>query len=207
MDDVSKDRSQGRRKIDEGDSVDATVTDDCLVAAAQSGDREAFEQLVRRHQGPIYGFLRARTLEPADAEDLCQEVFIRCYSASATFESPAKVRPWLFGIARNVLREHIRRVSRRKEVAWTALCLEVDTSDSPPEALYEDVVGLLPSCLDSLGQNAQQAIDMHYRSQLRFAQIGERLRRSEGAIKLLMFRARQAIKQCIDRKTDCSTDD
>jgi DNA-directed RNA polymerase specialized sigma24 family protein len=41
---------------------------------------------------------------------------------------------------------------------------------------------------------------------MRLAAIGERLRRSEGAIKLLMFRARQALKNCINRKTECAVE-
>jgi RNA polymerase sigma-70 factor (ECF subfamily) len=54
-----------------------------------------------------------------------------------------------------------------------------------------------------LGQNARDALEMHYRGRMRLAAIGERLRRSEGAIKLLMFRARQALKNCINSKVGC----
>src|SRR6188768_2127463 len=97
-----------------------------LMEAAQRGDRGAFAAIIERHQGAIYGYLRSRLVEPADAEDLSQEVFLRCYISPARFDHSAMVRPWLFGIARNLLREHVRRVKRRREVTWTELCLELE---------------------------------------------------------------------------------
>jgi RNA polymerase sigma-70 factor (ECF subfamily) len=187
-----------------GVAIDS-IPDDQLVAAAQAGDQTAFAQLIHRHQRAVYGYLRCRLVEPADAEDLCQEVFLRSYQSEGHFETPGMVRPWLIGIARNVLREHVRRVARRKEIGWTALCLEVDHSLEPVDPLYDDVVHHLPDCMESLGQSARDALELHYRKDLRLAQIGERLRRSEGAIKLLMFRARQFLRNCISQK--CTPND
>ncbi|MEX0586506.1 MAG: sigma-70 family RNA polymerase sigma factor [Pirellulales bacterium] len=198
--------TNGRAASPTGGAADRCLPDDELLAAAQGGDQAAFALLIERHQRAIYGYLRCRLNEPADAEDLCQEVFLRSYQSEGHFDSPAMVRPWLIGIARNVLREHVRRVARRREIGWTALCLEVDHSLEPVDPLYDDVVHLLPDCIESLGQSAREALEMHYRSELRLAQIGERLRRSEGAIKLLMFRARQFLRNCISQK-QCTPND
>ena len=54
--------------------------------------------------------------------------------------------------------------------------------------------------MTGLGESARQAIDLHYTANLRLAEIGEQLKRSEGAVKLLVFRARQALKRCLDQK-------
>jgi RNA polymerase sigma-70 factor (ECF subfamily) len=180
-------------------------TDDILVHAAQAGDERAFEILIERHQRPVFGYFRARVLEAADAEDLCQEVFMRCFQMPVTFEAPIMVRPWLMGIARNVLREHIRKLTRRKEVAWSSLCLDIDEANDPCDDTYDDLVGHLPACIETLGGSARDALDMYYRCRMRLADIGERLRRSEGAVKLLMYRARQALKQCLARKCPVPT--
>ncbi len=180
--------------------VDGHDQDRLLVESAQRGDRSAFEVLVARHQGPVYGYLRSRLLEPADAEDLCQEVFLRCYLGQARFDSSVMLRPWLIGIARNLLREHVRRVKRRKEVGWIELCLQLEDMIDEPLDRYDAVMAQLPQCLQSLGQSARQALDLRYQARLRLAEIGEQLRRSEGAVKLLMFRARQALKNCLDSK-------
>jgi RNA polymerase sigma-70 factor, ECF subfamily len=168
--------------------------------AAQQGDRQAFTWLVERHQRTVYGFLRARLTDAADAEDLCQEVFLRFYLGREKLERANTVGAWLTGIARNILREHVRRLSRRKEVAWTELCLELDQLAKPADGREHDAMVHLPKCLDSLGQSAREAIDLRYRAQLRMEEIGRRLKRSEGAVKLLVHRARQALRNCLERK-------
>ncbi|HWA98805.1 MAG TPA: RNA polymerase sigma factor [Pirellulales bacterium] len=174
--------------------------DVALIDALRRGDRDAFAAIVARHQGPVFGYLRARLLQATDAEDLTQEVFLRCYTARERFEPGASLRPWLLGIARNLLRERARQVKRRKEVAWTELCLELDELIETDGQGEDDSMSHLPNCMESLGDSARQAIEMRYCSQLRLAEIGNKLHRSEGAAKLLMFRARQALKSCLDRK-------
>ena len=181
------------------------MQDQALVQRVIGGDRVAFEALVERHQRAVYGYLRARLFRRDDAEDLTQEVFLRFYAARARFDSSSLVRPWLLGIARNLLREHTRGVKRRKEVAWTELCLELDEMVRPGGGLpaadeTDDVLRHLPGCLEALGPSAREAIDLHYRRNLRLSDIGQKLRRSEGAVKLLMFRARQALRHCLDGK-------
>jgi RNA polymerase sigma-70 factor (ECF subfamily) len=170
-----------------------------LVEAAQRGDKGAFATIVQQHQGAIYGYFCARMVEATDAEDLCQEVFFRCYVGREKFSRAIALRPWLIGIARNLLREHVRRKHRRREVMWTELCLELETLTEVHEQ-SDEALNHLPVCLDSLGKSAREALTLKYHAKMKLQEIGKRLCRSEGAIKLLMFRARQALKHCLDRK-------
>ena len=176
--------------------VDPLDTDAALMTRLRGGDGAAFDEIIRQHRGPIYGYLRARTVHGADADDLTQEVFLRFYSARARFDSGNMLRPWLLGIARNLLREHARAVRRRKEVGWTELCLDLE-GDRPVDAA-DDLSGRIPACLDALGPTAREAIELKYRANWKLAKIGEKLRRSEGAVKLLVFRARQALRHCLE---------
>ncbi len=80
-------------------------------------------------------------------------------------------------------------MKRRREVAWTELCLELELLIPPDDNHHDSAVRHLPECLDSLGPTAREALDLHYRSCLRLAVIGDKLHRTEGAVKLLMFRA------------------
>lgn len=167
----------------------------------RASDRRGFQVLVERHQAAIYGYLRSRLMQHADAEDLTQEVFLRAYVGRARFDGSIKVRAWLVGIARNVLREYVRTTKRRKEVAWTALCLELEElGPCHVEQQQDEILNHLPRCVSALGPSARQALELHYESKLHLAEIGEKLHRSQGAVKLLMFRARQALKRCLDSK-------
>ena len=58
----------------------------------------------------------------------------------------------------------------------------------------------MPGCLQSLGPSARQAIDLYYHDDLCMRDIAKRFKRSEGAVKLLVFRARQAVKRCLDNR-------
>lgn len=170
-------------------------------AASTAADRAVVEAVVAAHQKMVYGFLRARLSDASAADDLCQEVFLRYLtSRPLVAKGSGETSAWLVGIARNVLREHVRRCSRRREVAWTEMCLDVETG-AEPAGDADDRLGRIPGCLDGLGRTARTALDLHYGERLRLAEIGRRFDRSEGAVKLLLFRARQAVRRCLDART------
>jgi RNA polymerase sigma-70 factor (ECF subfamily) len=162
----------------------------------------ALKTILQEHQRAVYGYLRSRLSQPVDAEDLTQEVFLRWYLNRERFDSAQKVRPWLIGIARNVLLEHLKHLQNRKEVAWTELCLQLEqlTDFKDEDGRYVEVLPHLPGCLEELGPSARQALILRYQSNLSLAEIAVKLERSEGAVKLLMFRARQALKECLNSK-------
>jgi RNA polymerase sigma-70 factor (ECF subfamily) len=170
------------------------------MAKLRDGDRDAFARLIERYQRTVFGYLRARLRQGNYAEDLTQEVFLRCYEARARFDETALVQPWLLGIARNLLREHARKHRRRHEVAWTELCLELETTAPADFAANHDHELWLPECLEGLGPSAREAIERHYRQDQRLAEIAVEQHRSEGAVKLLLHRARQALRECLARK-------
>lgn len=183
--------------------VNEAADDARLLAAAQRGDHAAFTAIIERHARLVHGYLRARLTRLADADDLGQEVFLRVYTAKAVPRESVGVamRPWLIGIARNVLREHARATRRRRETAWTELCLDIeDLAGSGPrdDGTFDDVMGQLPRCLETLGPSARQALDLYYHDDLRMQDIATRFKRSEGAVKLLVHRARQAVKRCLE---------
>lgn len=88
------------------------ATDAELVARAVGGEGQAFAELVGRHQRAIYPYL-ARRAGTASAPDLLAEVWIEAYRCRGSFDARRpSARPWLFGIARNVLRSHWRHTLR-----------------------------------------------------------------------------------------------
>ena len=172
-----------------------------LMEKVRVGDDEAFEFIVRRYERTLSAYISARLLVPTDVDDLVQEVFIRAYMAVSRFHPGAPVRNWLCGIARHVLLEHLRKLKRRAEVSWTTLCLDLEGPTEPSEGdRFEEALTHLPDCIERLGPTAQQAIAFQYEGGEPQELIGKRLRRSAGAVKLLLHRARGALRDCLQKK-------
>ncbi|NQT95912.1 MAG: sigma-70 family RNA polymerase sigma factor [Candidatus Omnitrophica bacterium] len=88
-----------------------------LILRAKSGDREAFDELYQRYKRPILNYIYRFIGNRADAEELTQEVFVRAYVNIQRFEPRAKLSSWLYRIAGNLAKNHIRHAQYDKRVA------------------------------------------------------------------------------------------
>jgi len=94
------------------ESADSDVTDVELVGRANDGDKEALDELIRRHQAWIYNIAVRMVWEPRDAEDVTQEVLIKVITRLRHFEGRSKFRTWLYRI---VINHVINMKARRHE--------------------------------------------------------------------------------------------
>ena len=91
-----------------------------LVEKIRSGDLEAFEGIIRLHERRILGMAVQMGLSPADAQDVCQEVFLRVFRYLGGFLAGRNFEAWLWRIAVNVVYDTLRERRDREEVSWTA---------------------------------------------------------------------------------------
>jgi RNA polymerase sigma factor (sigma-70 family) len=84
-------------------------TDAELVASAVRGSQDAFRELVRRFERPVYSLVLRMVQDPATAEDLAQEVFVKAFRALGSYDPRWKFSSWLFKIAHNTTIDHLRR--------------------------------------------------------------------------------------------------
>jgi RNA polymerase sigma-70 factor (ECF subfamily) len=87
------------------------MDDDQLMVRLQAGEARAFDTLVERHQGPLYGFFLRNTRDVQFAEDLTQETLLRVYNQAWDYLPSGRFRSWMFRIGRNLLIDNIRRQS------------------------------------------------------------------------------------------------
>jgi RNA polymerase sigma-70 factor (ECF subfamily) len=85
--------------------------DDDLMRRSAAGERDAFAQLVARHQAAVFRFARTLTSDPALAEDVLQETFLAALRGAHTYRGPDAVAPWLRTIARHALHHQLRRTT------------------------------------------------------------------------------------------------
>ncbi|MBV9416043.1 MAG: sigma-70 family RNA polymerase sigma factor [Solirubrobacterales bacterium] len=98
-----------------------------LIERARRGDVDAFSSLVEAHSDRVYRTLRGLSLEPDEAEEVAQEVFVRAWRGLRRFEGRAQLSTWLYRIAYN---EAQRRLARRRSSATSA-------GPAPEEAVYD----------------------------------------------------------------------
>jgi RNA polymerase sigma-70 factor, ECF subfamily len=110
-----------------------------LIRRARAGDQDAFAELVTTHANRVYGALRRFGLEPDEADEVAQEVFVRAWRGLARFEERSQFSTWLYRIAFN---EAQRRLSRRP------------AARAEPEPDREDPILALPESPE-LGPDAQ----------------------------------------------------
>jgi RNA polymerase sigma-70 factor, ECF subfamily len=176
------------------------------VERAKAGDREAFSQLVRLHQAVVRAYVSSHIRGAEVADDLAQEVFLRAFRRLDSFQLPetGSMRPWLLGIARNLLLEHLRspvRLESRRpadlETALDTRQLEGGTPRDPMEV--ERRIHALQGCIDKLGPPAFALIWRHYFERRTLASLAADEKKREGALRMRLLRIRDVLRVCIER--------
>lgn len=91
--------------------------DEAVLARAQSGDRAAFAEIVRKYQTRVYGAALHITKSPSDAEDVAQEAFVRAFRGLARFDGRSELFTWLYRITVNTALNHVRAAGRQRKLA------------------------------------------------------------------------------------------
>jgi len=149
-----------------GSAISITAEDETVdLAAAQAGDHAAFARLYDRHAAVVLSLCRRLSL--AEAEDATQETFIRAYRLLHKVESPNKLRPWLYGIARRVCSEHTRSQRRRKLHEDQAMLMrtaqrKAETSTTAETVAHAEQLQRLDGAIDQLEDRQRLAIHLYY---------------------------------------------
>jgi RNA polymerase sigma-70 factor (ECF subfamily) len=93
-----------------------------------SGDKEAFQEIVRLYKDPLYAFLRRFLNQQQLVEEAFQETFLQLYRSRQTFEKDKPLRPWLFTIAANKARDALRKQQRHETVSIGTIGESADLS-------------------------------------------------------------------------------
>jgi RNA polymerase sigma-70 factor (ECF subfamily) len=165
--------------------VIGSATDEALARRAAAGEREAFEELVRRHRARVYALALRICRNADDAEDVLQETFIAAYRALPRFDSRARVSTWLYRIATNKCYDVLAR--RRPTTDAAALPEPADPHDPFARCERQE---LLTRALDSLPEQFREAALLCDVCGLTPAEAGEVTGIPEGTMKSRSFRAR-----------------
>lgn len=179
---------------------DPELPSDEELAARAAGDFGAFAQLYERYLEPVYRYVRSQTRDRAVAEDLTAQVFFKALSAAATFKGDGSYRSWIFTIARNAVTSW--RAERKKAVVpIEEISHHPDPAPSAPSlAIASEDRALLWQAVSRLPEAQREVVRLRYRRELTIDEIARLTRRSTGAVRVLLHRARVRLQHLLKTK-------
>jgi len=180
-----------------------------LIRAAQSGDQEAFEHLVRNYDQSVLRLAMNLLRSPEDAYDVYQEAFLRVFRNLQTFRFDCNFNTWLYRIVTNLCLDHLRKKKVRKTESAVVETEEgpLDRLDSVPELrassdpqrtlLSSELRGQIEEALSGMTARERMVFEMRHYQGMRLRAIGESLGTSEEAAKNCLFRATQKMRSAL----------
>ncbi|MEP6808679.1 MAG: sigma-70 family RNA polymerase sigma factor [Chthoniobacterales bacterium] len=182
--------------------LDADREDVRLMALAGSGDSNAFERLVERHQTLVLGTVARMLGQNSEAEDIAQEVFIRVWKNASRYTPSAKFTTWLLKITRNLVFNELRRRNRRQltplqnEPGAEELPLRDEHAQTPGETLLaHEMQRAIDAAIQQLPKAQRLALILRRYEELSYEEIADTLDQTVPAVKSLLFRARTELRE------------
>jgi RNA polymerase sigma-70 factor (ECF subfamily) len=170
-----------------------------LLERWRAGDKPAGEELFRRHFPDIFRFFDGKV--SGRAEDLTQQTFLECVRSRDNFRAESTFRTYLFGIAWNELRRHLRRELRNENLDFEVSSLDQLSSRFTSPSSVADRVQQSKRVQRALAQLpvAQQILlEYHYWHELKADALGEIFSVPPGTIRVRLLRARNALRRTLE---------
>jgi RNA polymerase sigma factor (sigma-70 family) len=175
-----------------------------LVARAQRGDADAYEELVRAYQGIAFRTAYLLAGSAADAEEAAQDGFVKAYRALWRFRAGAPFKPWLLRIVANEARNRRRSAGRRTALALRAAQVPSGEAAPSPEAALLDSErrSQLLAALDRLSESDREAIACRYFLDLSETETAAALGVRRGTVKSRLSRALDRLRAELEAAGD-----
>ncbi len=179
-----------------------SLTDGELISAAIRGREDGFEEIVKRYQRPITGYIY-RMLNNYDASlDVTQEVFIKVYNSLERYSAEYKFSTWIYRIAHNAAIDYMRRNSVNQQSIETENAdgtyqLQIESSQPNPEQERErsEWRKEIETVVKCLPQVYRELILLRHAQDLSYDEIAEVTNLPLGTVKNRLFRAREMMRE------------
>jgi RNA polymerase sigma-70 factor, ECF subfamily len=181
-----------------------------LMLEVRDDNAAAFEELVARYQSRLVTVLRHQVGSREQAEDLAQEVFLRVYRARKSYVPGAKFSTWLFTIANHAAANSLRTQSRRHEVTLRSrdsgpmgarpldTMLQASSGQMPTRQLDKaEMRDIVRMSIEALGERQRMAVLLSKFEGMSYAEIAEVMEISQQALKSLLSRARENLREVL----------
>src|ERR1700741_2750188 len=185
-----------------GAPMSADVSDLSLVRRVQRGDKGAFDALVLKYQHKLVKLVMRYVRNPAEAEDIAQEAFIKAYRALPQFRGDSAFYTWLYRIAINTAKNAVvsrdrspieYNIDRNREESYE-IQGRMKASETPePLVLTDEIRSIVNAAIDALPEDLRTAIVLRELEGLSYEEISAAMDCPVGTVRSRIFRAREAI--------------
>ena len=171
-------------------------------------DRSAlFESLVLKHHVRLRAFVRSLGVEPDWVDDIAQEAFVKAYKDWDSFDQSRSFGKWVRGIAANIVRNEIRKQTRRRRLLHSDLAhLLVDRHEAAGDAPEPLAVEAVRFCLGKLTPSSRAIVEGRYRDGLTAPELAERLQKTAANVRQMLVRIRRQIRNCVEQQLSPEAD-
>lgn len=171
----------------------AEMDDRELIVCAQQGDRQAFTELVCRHQNGVVGLIYRMCGDPQQAEDAAQEAFVRVWQNLNSYKPQHAFRSWLYRIAANAALDSLRRERPSAELDSLPLA---DSSPGPEQAAEENQrAAQIRRAIARLSEPLRIVLILREYQEFSYQEISEALDIPTGTVMSRLNAARSQLRQ------------
>jgi RNA polymerase sigma-70 factor (ECF subfamily) len=183
-----------------------------IVSFCKKGNADAFEDLVKKYQKKMLNIAYRMIGNYEDACEIVQDAFVSAYKAISHFEGKARFSTWLYTIVINLSRNRLSRLkiqgnreafSIDDPVLTDNGTLHAEPASNEPSILERlerrDVQQKVQGCIDSLDTEFKEVLILRDTQGFSYEEISDMLKIPEGTVKSRLFRARDALRDCIKR--------
>lgn len=173
-----------------------------LIRRCRDGAPEAFEPLVRRHEGPALAYATAMLGVRADAEDAVQEAFVRAYRGLDGLQPGSSFGGWFRTILRNECLDRLRAAPRRRERSWPVEGAEPASRapHGPERVERRELAGEIRSALAALAPGHREVLVLREMDGMSYGEIGRELGISEGTVASRLHHGRSRLKEILEER-------
>ena len=181
---------------------DSGLPMDELISLIVAGQVNLYEEVIRRYQRDVLLVVGRLLPNRGQAEDLVQQVFVDAYFALPRFERGRDFGPWIRTIARNAVREELRKQWRydRRLRAYHEILSARLADDQRADQSEQMLMEALDKCTSRLPEREATAIRLRYHEGKSMDEIAAALGNTVGSARNLLCRARTTLRECLQRE-------
>ncbi|MBI4684138.1 MAG: sigma-70 family RNA polymerase sigma factor [Nitrospirae bacterium] len=182
------------------------------VSLCKKGDVDAFEELVRKYQKKMFNIAYRMVGSYEDASEVVQDAFVSAYKSIRNFREQSRFSTWLYVIVVNLSRNRLKQIATQRSHEQFSIddpiltdegSIQMEPASNEPSVLEKlekrNIQNKVQKCIDSLDTEFREVLVLRDIQGFAYDEISRMLNIAEGTVKSRLFRAREAIKNCLKK--------